>query len=365
MKIPRYLNSLLALDAFPNCPFASEPPIKPLDPFIRLVEVTCSRMLRHNPPPPPWRRRYVSSWQTFSNLERPHTRNDEELLGIVSVWDEEDIIYATVRNLFIQGVSKVFVIDDDSDDSTVAEATAAGATIVKYQSDGVYSELRRSERIRKLINDQTSLAGRPLWWIVADADEFPRGPNGLTVREFLSTIPSDVEVVGSRVLEHYPDCSSVIEARHHPIDQLVNARWYRNPYCAALHWKHQLMRVEKPDQPYMLPGQHTIAYGESDRPVIESRQAILMDHFPLRNRARTEAKLRLAAEGRYANSPDSFTKWRLKSRLRMLELVYSERYDIIPNSFPAELKTGIDVYHWHELVAPRERILHHEVGSPL
>jgi hypothetical protein len=79
----------------------------------------------------------------------------------------------------------------------------------------------------------------------------------------------------------------------------------------------------------------------------------------------TAAKLRLAAEGRYANSPDPFTKWRLESRLRMLELVYSERYDRILNSFPGEPKNGIDVYHWHELVAPRERTLHHEVSSPL
>ena len=44
---------------------------------------------------------------------------------------EEDVVEATVRNAFAQGVEAVYVVDNASTDATVERAVAAGATFVE------------------------------------------------------------------------------------------------------------------------------------------------------------------------------------------------------------------------------------------
>ena len=287
--------------------------------------------------------------------------------GLCQAWNEDDVIYATVRNLFLEGAGRVFVIDDASDDATASEAMAAGATVIHDTSDGAFDELRRTRRIAQVIEEETEAAGRPVWWIVVDADEFPRGPEAATIGDLVRTLPPWVDTVGSRVLEHYPSARSAPKPRHHPLDELPNARWHNNPSCAAGHWKHQMLLVRRPGELRFMFGRHTIAAREGRRPVIESEASLLMHHFPLRDRERTERKFRLAGSdtGRYGASSDTFVKRRLEGRLRMLGLAYAERYDALPNTFPGEPKTGTSVADWRGLVAPAEREVRHRAGVVL
>lgn len=360
----------MANTAEESLPFGDGPRWRVTD-LPRVTVDACTAALRgRNLPEMPWWRRYFHSWQRFEPHDRAPTpaRDDEVLLyGLTSVWNEDDVIYATVRNLFLQGVDQVFVIDDSSDDDTVTEARAAGAVVLRDDSDGVFIERRRTHRLTRLIDEQTAAAGRPVWWLVVDADEFPRGPGGATIREFLRTLPPTVETVGSRVLEHYPDSSSNPLPRCHPIDEIRHARWYNRPACAAGHWKHQLLRLNAPGERGFMPGRHAIAAPPERRPVVESTRSLLMHHFPLRARERTERKLRLsgAGTGRYRRSGDAFLIGRVNSRLRSLELAYADAYHRMPNPFPGEPRWSVAVSPWTELVDPAEAEPQHVEGKPL
>ena len=88
-----------------------------------------------------------------------------------------DIIEATVRNAFAQGVEQVFVIDNGSDDDTVARAEAAGAVI----SDVYHTKQFNPRLAQVLINgvvarESLRCGARYVWWLHLDSDEFPEGP---------------------------------------------------------------------------------------------------------------------------------------------------------------------------------------------
>lgn len=308
--------------------------------------------------PPPWRRRAVLGWHRLGTGPGP-SRPPQRLLlyAVTAVWNEDDVIYAMVRNLYGQGAERVFVLDDASDDDTVSQAAAADATVMTNPSDGTYREAHRSATIRTVIAEETDRAGGDVWWLVADADEFPRTGGG-TVKELLTAAPGWVDVVGSRVIEHLPCPGACYRPGTHPVAAFPQAHIYRNPYCRLGHWKHQLFRVRAAGEVTPLPGQHTVACADG-RQAREWAQDILMHHVPLRDRDRTVTKLRRAAApgGRYATSPDTFTRWRLHQRLQALDLLFEGRHNLVPNGFPGAPATGVHLVDWRKLVRPDEREL--------
>ncbi|MBO2447185.1 glycosyltransferase family 2 protein [Actinomadura barringtoniae] len=343
----------------PEPPFAVNPREVP----FHLLKMLRAHATKRNPPPPAWRRRQINTWQRFE-ADRLETPTEPLIYGLTTVWNEDDVIYATVRNLFLQGVDEVFVVDDESDDDTVTEAKIAGATLIQDASEGTFEEQRRTRRITEFMNDQTATAGRPVWWIVVDADEFPRGPDGTTIRDLVSTLPPSVDTIGSRVLEHYPSRTSAPLPRHHPLDELRMARPHTIAFCPEAHWKHQMVLLRNPGDLAFTPGRHTIQASPA-RPIVESSASLLMHHFPLRDRERTEQKFRQAAESRYTGTTDAFIKKRLRKRLRMLELAYTEQYHLLPNMYPGERKQGTTLKDWQSLVPASERTPTHTPGQPL
>lgn len=355
----RWFRDWLVQDAaWPDLPFATPARRRWTDYPHRATQVLLARARRRNPPPPPWRRRAVLDWHRLGVGPGPSTRPSRLLVhALTAVWNEDDVIYATVRNLYGQGADRVFVLDDASDDDTVNQAVAAGATVLPHHSDGIYREADRNAAIRAVIAEETDRAGGEVWWLVADADEFPRA-SGWTIKDLLATAPGWVDVVGSRVIEHLPCPGSSYQPGTHPVAAFPQAHIYHNPYCRLGHWKHQLFRVRTPGDVTPLPGQHTIACADGRR-AREWSQDILMHHVPLRDRDRTIAKLRRAAApgGRYATSPDTFTRWRLHQRLRALDLLFDGRHDLVPSGFPGSPSTGVQLVDWRRLVEPDDREL--------
>jgi hypothetical protein len=345
---------LLAAEMFPDLPFPRPVRRRARDYPVRALEVAWADVRGRNPPPPPWRRRAAADWQTTASGPGPSLpqRSVPLIFGVAAVWNEEDVVAATVSNLFEQGADRVVVIDDGSDDDTRSEAAAVGAVVVGAASDGVYSEAARGAQIRSLVETETARAGGDVWWVVADADEFPRGGAGAMIREVVRELPGWVDVVGARVLDHVPPSADDYPHGAHPLPYFPLARWYVNPYCRAGHWKHPLFRVRSPGDVYPTPGHHVVGTGDGRR-AREASTPILVHHFPFRNRQRTEGKLRRAAAagGRYDRSPDRFTRRRLAQRLASLDDLYRGRYDLVAGGYPGGPRIGFSVCDWRELVA--------------
>jgi hypothetical protein len=339
--------------------FGRRLPRRSIDRLLRQFEVRWANVRRRNPVVPPWWRREMRRWQTQGSgpgPSEPSRRVVPLLFGVAAVWNEDDIIYATVRNLFEQGAQRVFVIDDESDDRTASEARAAGATVVTRSSDGRYSEVVRTRAVQELIAAETGAAGGDVWWLIVDGDEFPRGPHGATILDTVSALPGWVDVVGSRVLDHVPSSTSRYSQRQHPAEAFPLARWCRDPYCAVGHWKHQLMRVRESGDLVALRGHHVVRTGDG-LPAREAEVSLLMHHFPLRDYERTAAKLaRAVAPGsRYELSPNQFSLSRVRRRVVELEHCYADESHLQPSRYPGQRKRQSPPRRWPDLVDPSER----------
>src|SRR5262249_37316928 len=139
------------------------------------------------------------------NPATPRPLDAFKLYAVVSTWMEADVIEATVRNAFEQGCDRVLLFDNDSPDETVAVALAAGAELIRTFSTGHHDDEFRIGLMNDAVADMSeSDDARHIWWLWCDADEFPHGPRGLTVREFLASLDRSFRIVGGRVVNHYP-----------------------------------------------------------------------------------------------------------------------------------------------------------------
>jgi hypothetical protein len=215
------------------------------------------------------------------------------LLAILATWMEGDIIRATVQNALAQGCDRVFLIDNESPDDTVAEARAAGAELVRSFSTDRYEE---DTRLR-LMNDAAAAisagdAASHIWWLWIDGDEFPHGPRGLTLREFLGTLDASFRVVGSRYFDHYPDGPAANVPGRHPLDFQPLATERVSGVCWSWHYKHPLQRFDRDAPPIRSErGFHLATCDE--RPLLEPAESVLTHHFPWRERAITTRRLEL------------------------------------------------------------------------
>ena len=129
------------------------------------------------------------------NPPNPDLLGDFRLFAVVKSWLDGDIIEATVRNAFAQGVERVYVIDNGSDDETVAHAAAAGAEI-----DEVYHTKQFNPRLAQVLINGL-VAGNPCIAVSATsggststATSFPRAPmaspSGSTWRRWIAASES-------------------------------------------------------------------------------------------------------------------------------------------------------------------------------
>ena len=141
------------------------------------------------------------------------------LFAVLGTWMEEDVVEATVANAFAQGVEAVYLVDNASTDGTVDRAVAAGAVVAESYRTEAYEE-----RIRMLLMNavvaRVSLASdaQHIWWLWLDADEFPEGPEGVTIGDYLRGLDRRFRLVGSTYFNHFPTDSPMYIPGFHPID---------------------------------------------------------------------------------------------------------------------------------------------------
>lgn len=218
------------------------------------------------------------------------------LWAVLTTFLEADVIGATVRNLETQGCDRVLVIDDGSDDDTVAEARAAGAEILEVARSEHFDEGRIRSRERAWTVRCFAESGLPnLWWLHVDADEFPAGDDGRTVRQVVDDLDRRYRTVGARSLIHLPVDLSVDRPAYRPGLHPVDCQPLHEPdpfrYCGAGHDKHPLLRFDRgAPLPVLGHGRHVpLRYG--GRRLVEPTSSLWIHHLQFRDPDVTRARM--------------------------------------------------------------------------
>jgi hypothetical protein len=195
-----------------------------------------------------------------------------------------------------------------------------------------------------------------IWWLYIDADEFPHGPGGQTIREYLSGLDERFRVVGARFLNHYPSEVPEFIPGRHPLDFQPLCEEMTENVCPDQHRKHPLLRHDRGgDRLRARIGFHT-GVTDSGAQVLEPDVPIIEHHFPFRcyesSRARLEA---LCGTGR-ARSDDIATGHMLP-RFRSFEAVYNQQWDLVENFLPDRPPFGVSLQPWTELVGPEDHVV--------
>lgn len=291
------------------------------------------------------------------NPATPEVLDEFKLFAVIGTWMEEDIIEATVRNAFTQGCDRVFITDNASSDATVETAIAAGAEVVESYMTARYDEYLRI----RLMNDvawriSNADGADHIWWLWLDADLFPHGPRGLTIREYLATLDQSFRIVGARFFNHYPSTEPHYIPGFHPLDfqPLCEELSFRT--CWAWHRTHPLRRFDR-GRPRIWSdiGLH-LAHSD-EHPLLEPAEAIFDHHFPFRDRKTTvrRAATQFAVDqaGISRVDPAQPEHGHMNMRARSVQAVYAQDWQNVP----VELVGGcrrphVEPVPWQELVDP-------------
>lgn len=210
----------------------------------------------------------------------------------IFAWHEGDVIEATVKNLYAQGVDAVFLIDNCSPDDTVEAALRGGA----IHDDSVHSERFLDSLKAACVTD---LVKRTLaddgcersWWLFCDADEFPATPDAPTLRAFIAEQDDAVRCIGSNFINHFPSTYPCAIPGFHPGEFQPEA-WYNEDaavYCLLAHDKHNCVRFDNGVFDLELyGGYHRF---KSQEKLLEPTQGFFLHHFPYRDPRATLPRL--------------------------------------------------------------------------
>lgn len=127
------------------------------------------------------------------------------LNAVLCVWNEEDVIAATVRHAFAQGCANVFIVDNASTDGTVAAAVGAGAVLAASFDSKYFNEDLKVTYLNEVVRRWNAQhEPEQVWWLFADADEFPALNGGLRLAGFLEQLDPAVRGVQGHLYNHLP-----------------------------------------------------------------------------------------------------------------------------------------------------------------
>jgi hypothetical protein len=292
------------------------------------------------------------------NPAPPELLGDVRFFAVLGTWMEQDIVEATVRNAFAQGVEAVYLVDNASTDATVERALAAGATLAESFETEDYDE-----RIRILLMNsvvaRVSLESKAshAWWLWLDADEFPEGPDGMTIAEYLATLDSRFRLVGATYYNHFPTSKPEYIPGFHPLDFQPMCEMYvayQQRFCDQPHWKHPLQRFDR-GKAFLsaIAGFHT-ATQWTNAPLIEPHVGIVTHHVQYRDEAATRARMEemCGAPARNASN-DALNHRTIGRRFDSLDAIYAQQWDRVNNLRGEEPMLGVHPTPWPHVSSTR------------
>ena len=163
-------------------------------------------------------------WDDFSVVSG-HLEHSAELTLLTVVKNEMYYLPAFLKHYRRLGISRFLVLDDNSNDGTRKYLSAQTDTVV-LSSNRSYGDIvsfrpptQRRDTFLRIGNIWRNLLlerfGTGNWVILADADEFLRLPDGLTLPALLSRVDNQcphAQVIWSVLLDLYPEHISDLES---------------------------------------------------------------------------------------------------------------------------------------------------------
>jgi len=249
-------------------------------------------------------------------------------------------------------------VDNDSSDATVERAVGAGAVLAESFHTESYQEHIRVLLMNAVVARVSLETGEPhVWWLWMDADEFPEGPDGTTVLEYLRTLDRRFRVVGSTYYNHFPTDKPEYLRGFHPVDLQPMCELYvrdRLRFCPQPHFKHPLQRFDS-SGPFAMSiigfhGVNTLAA----EPLLEPRGGIVTHHVQYRDEELTRARMvRLCAgEGRNSHN-HALGNTEIGKRFASMDAVYARRWGEVDNLRVRGPSSGVHPERWPQPPAHR------------
>jgi hypothetical protein len=293
-----------------------------------------------------------------NNPRHPEPLDDFRFFAVLGTWNEEDVVEATVRNAFAQGVEAVFVVDNASTDATVERALAAGATLAESFQTDLYEERVRILFMNGVVARESLASGAAhIWWLWLDADEFPEGPGGLSIAEYLRTLDRRFRTVGSTYYNHLPTEKPEYLPGFHPIDFQPMCEEYTSPHvhhCAQPHWKHPLQRFDRKDLFIMSGGGFHTGTLRTRVPLIEPKGGIVTHHITYREESFSRKRLEQLCGGPARNESNNAVGNRtIQRRFESLDAVYAQKWDRVNNLRGEDPALGVRPRPWTDTTSTR------------
>ena len=267
-----------------------------------------------------------------SNPPDAKTLENVRLFAVLGTWMEADVVAATVRNAITQGCERVYVIDNDSPDDTVKIACQEGAILARsYRTERYDESLRLRHMNEAVCHISQSEKVQHIWWLFLDADEFPHGPSGMTLLDYLKTLDQKFRVVGTRFFDHYPGSSPQYVAGRHPLDFQLLCEELAYPMCGSKHRKHPLQRYDKDLAAIECGAGFHLAHCAEQ--LYEPSEPAFLHHFPFRDEELTRRRLQTL----WTKSPRGVARafetrdTHMLARFRSLDAVYSREWQRVQN----------------------------------
>ena len=302
-------------------------------------------------------KRSLFSLFQFCNIARGMAKIRKKNSGLIPIYailgtyNEGDIVYATVKNALYQGCEKVFIIDNGSSDDTVSEAVAAGAILYKSFETDYYDELLRIRIMNDAVEEISESSGLDqIWWLWLDADEFPTGPGGMTIKEYIENyVPDECRIIGANFINHLPVNEPYYIKRFHPFDfmpygELYDTARFKVKHCLLRHWKHNMHKYVRGKPPIRAKSGFHMGYcGEK---LYEPEVAIDIHHFPFREKESTYRRYLNLCRGSSARNAfnDKMSpggKSSITKRFENLGHIYSGNWDKVSFTPETEERRGV------------------------
>ena len=103
-----------------------------------------------------------------------------------------------------------YLVDNDSPDDTVAKAGAAGAILARSYHTDYDDETLRLRHMNDVVREVSdNEPDEHLWWLFMEGDEFPHGPAGMTILDFLKGLDRQIRVWCS-VFQSLSQCQAAL-----------------------------------------------------------------------------------------------------------------------------------------------------------